>query len=376
MRLAAANAAPSRRLAATGAVLSIAAALCVAGCGTESYERTSTGSTVYLDELSDAAKAAAREQIVRALSHGIGVYTLGVGDEVVVYFHVDRRPARQAYRIAAGDSLRLDFLGDTTHSGTVQVQPDGRISLPLIGAVKAAGATPDALARQLEARYSSVLTEPKITINVTETHTPLEDFITVVGSSGAGRSLPVKVAPDGTISLPLLPPLKAFGRPLKSLQQEIDADYRAKGLEVTVSLVPRTLHSNVTLVVGEVSQPGQIELSQPTTVLMAVAQVGGALKTGAMNAVRLYSIGDDGVQHVRVVNLNDEMSNLTLEADTIVPPNSIIYVPPTGLATAGRFMDAVVRDILQFQGMGLGAGFVIAPANQQNNQILNIPTGH
>ena len=346
----------------------------LAGCDSASYERTSTGSAVYIDDLSDAAKAAAREQIVRALSHGTGVYTLGVGDEIVVYFNIDRTPSRQAYRIAAGDSLRIDFLGDTTHSGTVQVQPDGRLSLPLIGAVKAAGATPEALARELEARYSGVLTEPKITINVTETHTPLEDFITVVGSSGAGRSLPVKVAPDGTIALPLLPPVRALGRRLSSLQQEIDAAYRAKGLEVSVSLVPRTLHSNVTLVIGEVSQPGQIELSQPTTVLMAVAQVGGALKTGAMNAVRLYYIGDDGVQHVRVVNLNDVMNNLTLEADTIVPPNSIIYVPPTGLAATGRFMDAFVRDILQFQGMGLGAGFVIAPQNMQNNQILNIPT--
>jgi protein involved in polysaccharide export with SLBB domain len=117
------------------------------------------------------------------------------------------------------------------------------------------------------------------------------------------------------------------------------------------------LNSNATLVIGEVSKPGQIDLDRPTTVLMAVALAGGVLKSGSMDVVRVYYTGNDSIQRVRSINLNDVMGNLSLEHDMIVPPNSIIYVPPTELATAGRFMDAVMRDVLQFQGWSIGGGF-------------------
>ena len=48
-----------------------------------------------------------------------------------------------------------------------------------------------------------------------------------------------------------------------------------------------------------------------------------------------------------------------LENDIIVPRNSIIYVPPTALAETSRFMSAVVRDILRFQGFSIGGGYNI-----------------
>ena len=334
---------------------------------TRSYERASDGPTVYLDELSDAAKAEARQKIVESLSRGVATYDLGVGDEVEIFFHINRKPTPKQYVISAADTLRIEFLSDTENSRTVQVLPDGRLSLPLIGTVIAAGQTADALAHQLQERYSHVLTEPKITINVTETHTPLDDFIKVVGSS-TGRNLVDKVLPDGTIAVPLLAPIRARGRTLKDLQYEIDAAYSAKGLDVFVSLVPRSLRANATLVIGEVGKPGRIELDRPTTVLMAVAQAGGVLPAGAMGAVRLFYIGDDGVQRVRSINLRGVMDDLRLEDDMIVPNNSIIYVPPTDLAKAGRFMDAVVRDIMRFQGFSVGAGMQLpSPFGSSNS---------
>lgn len=366
-----------RRAALSGALGVIAVNFALLGCADSSYERSSDGTTVYIDELSDAAKATARQRVVASLNRGIGVYSLGVGDEVEIYFHVNRAPTAKQYVILAGDKLRVDFLGDTENSRNVQVQPDGRIALPMIGSVIAAGQTADALAHRLEQSYTSLLTEPKITINLSEVRTVLDDFIDAVASSAKGRSLTDKVLPDGTISLPLLRPLPASGHSLKELQDEIDAAYRTKGLSVSVSIVPRSLRSNATLVVGEVTKPGQIELDQPTTVLMAVAQAGGALKTGAMNAVRLYYVDEGGVQHVRRINLDDVIEHVALEADMIVPPNSIIYVPPTELAKAGRFLDATLRDILLFQGVSVGAGFQLFPPNAGGSSvtIFNTPTG-
>jgi protein involved in polysaccharide export with SLBB domain len=320
-----------------------------------SYERAGDGSTVYLDQLSDAAKANTRQKIAQSLTRGADVFDLSVGDEIEIFFHINRKARPKEYVISVADKLSVEFLNDKDNSRTIQVRPDGRISLPLIGSVTATGQTIDALARQLEERYGKVLTAPAITVNVTEAHSQLDDFIEMIGQSSSGaRSLINKVLPDGTISLPLLRPLKARGRTLKDLKNELDEAYAALGLDVTVSLVPRTLRTGTMFVLGEVSKPGRFDLERPRTVLMAVAQAGGALPTGAMNSVRLFYSGADGVQRVRSINLYDVMDDLRIEEDMIVPDNSVIYVPPTELAKAGRLMDAIVRDILRFNG------FVIA----------------
>lgn len=370
-----ANGSRRRRVALSGALALILVTAGLTACDTRSYERASDGPTVYIDQLSDAAKAEARQKIVQSLQRGVEIYDIGVGDEIEIFFHISRKPTPRQYVISPADKLRIEFLGDTENSRTVQVPPDGRISLPLIGPVMAAGQTADALARQVQGRYSGILTEPKITVNVTEGHSPLDDFIEVLGSSGkVGRSLVDKVLPDGTIAVPLLPPLKARGHTLKDLQHEIDAAYSAKGLDVFVSLVPRTLRAGATLVIGEVSKPGRIELDRPVTVAMAVAQAGGVLTTGSASSVRLFYIGDDGVQRVRSINVREVMNDLRLEDDMIVPANSIIYVPPTELATAGRLMDAVVRDIFRFQGISIGGAYMLNPATSGGTTFLPSPT--
>lgn len=328
-------------------------------CNSGSYDQASDGPKIYVDQLSDSQKAADRDKIVQSLKRGIGIFDLGVGDQVEIFFHVNRHATARVYSIKADDKLRIDFLGDTENSRTVQVQPDGLIYLPLIGSVIAAGQTAEALGRAIERGYSGILTEPKVTVNVSDTHTPLGDFIDVVSSLGKGRSLVDEVLPDGTISVPLLTPLRASGRTLKDVEHEIDAGYAAKGLDVFVSLVPRVLRANATSVIGEVGTPGRFELQRPTTVLMAVARAGGVLATGSMSAVRVYYVSADGVPHVRSVNLDNVMDNLALEDDMIVPSNSIIYVPPTELAATGRFLDATLRDVLQYQGIGVGGALLI-----------------
>jgi hypothetical protein len=106
---------------------------------------------------------------------------------------------------------------------------------------------------------------------------------------------------------------------------------------------------------------------------MAVAQAGGVLTTGSTSSVRLFYMGDDGAPRVRSINLTNVMDNLKIEDDMIVPANSIIYVPPTDLAKLGRLEDAVLRDILRFQGANIGFAYLLNnPTSGNNNNSTTV----
>src|SRR5207247_2341630 len=93
----------------------------LAACESKSYERSTGGPTVYLDELSDAAKAEARQYIMQSLIRGGGAYELGVSDEVEIFFHIDRKVTSRRYVISTADKLRIEFLGNA-ESQAVQVR--------------------------------------------------------------------------------------------------------------------------------------------------------------------------------------------------------------------------------------------------------------
>jgi polysaccharide export outer membrane protein len=58
------------------------------------------------------------------------------------------------------------FWREPDFSGDVAVRPDGRITLPLIGDIVAAGVTPAALRDQIQTAAVKFLTEPNVTVIV------------------------------------------------------------------------------------------------------------------------------------------------------------------------------------------------------------------
>jgi polysaccharide export outer membrane protein len=65
-----------------------------------------------------------------------------------------------SYVIAPGDRLSISVLEDPALNQTVLVRPDGFISLPLAGSVRAAGETPESLQAQLRRSFSRDFVEP------------------------------------------------------------------------------------------------------------------------------------------------------------------------------------------------------------------------
>ncbi len=74
--------------------------------------------------------------------------------------------AQRGRRLLAGDAVEIDFLGAPEHSGEQIIRRDGRISLPLVGDVQAAGKTPTELRRELRELYRPQLQQAEISVVV------------------------------------------------------------------------------------------------------------------------------------------------------------------------------------------------------------------
>jgi polysaccharide export outer membrane protein len=73
------------------------------------------------------------------------------------------------YRLMAGDKLRIEVYKDTQLSQQLQVRPDGKITLPLVGDIVAAGKTSMQLRDTISTALEEYITSPVVTVIVTET---------------------------------------------------------------------------------------------------------------------------------------------------------------------------------------------------------------
>jgi protein involved in polysaccharide export with SLBB domain len=76
--------------------------------------------------------------------------------------------AGESYQLGTGDKVRVTVFGETDLSGEFQIDSNGRISLPLIGDVQAAGETAASLEQHVEAKLSDgYLQSPRVSVEIT-----------------------------------------------------------------------------------------------------------------------------------------------------------------------------------------------------------------
>lgn len=74
----------------------------------------------------------------------------------------------EAYKIDVGDVVQVNVWKNPELSVASPVRPDGKISLPLIGDVMAAGQEPEELSKEIERKLSGYVKKPNVTIILTE----------------------------------------------------------------------------------------------------------------------------------------------------------------------------------------------------------------
>ena len=98
------------------------------------------------------------------------------------------------YIIGADDSLKIDVWKEPQLSTTMTVRPDGKISLPLIDDIMAAGFTPMQLKDDITTRLAKFVTDPVVGVSVLAVNSKRIFMVGQIGHVG-----PMQITPGMTI---------------------------------------------------------------------------------------------------------------------------------------------------------------------------------
>ncbi len=192
-----------------------------------------------------------------------------------------------------GDFFELRFVYNPELNIGVRIRADGKVSLPLIGDIQAAGITPGEFRKILVRRYSKDINKPDIALLV-----------------GENTSKP------------------------------INTSEHALALSVNRSTGHRCY------VMGEVKQPKGVTMDLKITMYQALAEAGGATELGDLaRVVVIRRTADRKIEWLQM-DLESPLESIDMRNDLYVHADDIIVVPKTGIAKANQWVRQYIRDLL------------------------------
>lgn len=274
------------------------------------------------------------------------------------------------YRLGPGDQIQVTVYEQAEVSGPHIIAPDGRIMLPMIGAVQAAGQTTNSLAEQLRRQLSALYKNPLVTITVNQFR-PLRIHVggevqrpgpqqirnttydrgsegnnqngsnpnlptlsaAIVQAGGVTRNADLSrviLRRDGaSLRIDLWQGLTSESAARDLLLRDGDAIFVAKRTDdspvdprliATSTLAPTTVRVRV---VGEVKNPGEVSVTPNSTISSAIAIAGGPTDKARMEEVRLVRLDRNNKIVEQKMNLQQLQDNQQiLDGDVVIVPKS------------------------------------------------------
>ncbi len=158
-----------------------------------------------------------------------------------------------AYRIGPGDSLGIFVWQNKELSTEVPVRPDGKVSLPLINDIVAAGKTPTELSNDIQDQLKKFVNNPLVTVIVHSFVGPYSQQVRVVGEAQKPQSLAYRdrmTVLDALIAVGGLTPLAAGDR--ATLVRSVSGKQVSYGLRLDDLIKDGDMSANAPLAPGDV----------------------------------------------------------------------------------------------------------------------------
>lgn len=240
------------------------------------------------------------------------------------------------YVIGDGDGLNVSVWGAPEFSIGVVVRPDGKITLPAVGDVKATGLTPKQLSDELAVVLDAYVKKPIVTVAVTGI-TNNQVYI----SGGGVPSSVVNLAGRTTLfkflcSLSEVDNVDLMNAYLLRNGKKLDVDFHALfvdlEIERDVDLRPEdilylpTNEKNKIYVVGAVNNPQAVVYRERLRILDAILECGGFSKFAKQSAVLILRSVDGQDQRIRV-NVADLVKDGNLAQNVELRRGDYVMVP-------------------------------------------------
>jgi len=297
-------------------------------------------------------------------------YRIREGDQLEIIYHV-RHLRNPEYRIKIQDVIVVRFPFKPKLDQVERVQSDGKLYLDLLEPIPVVGRTIAQLRAELTRRYSRYLKDPEITVSFKESNVKISELKRAIITAPRGQSRLVPVTPDGTISLPFVVTLRAAGKTVEQLHQDVNAAYADLGLEeleVTVNI--QTVSPFTVYVLGEVRRPGALKTTQEVSLLQAIAQA-GSYRPGRAELSKVLLVRRRHLPRpeAAIVNVFQLLANRNRADHGRIVPNmdkyrydiwledgDVVYVPTTEIAKRADYIEYVwTRGIRAVGGFGSSA---------------------
>jgi polysaccharide export outer membrane protein len=252
--------------------------------------------------------------------------------------------APDEYRFGPGDVIDVTVTPQHNFDRTVTVQPDGKISYPLVGQLQAAGLTVSQLVDDLHNHLIHDLVNPLVTLSLREASKHELGRASLLGAVRTPGGLEI------TAGTTLADALASSGGPSPTADLQRVTITRADGSVTTVNLsqTDRTgrVEQNVALqpgdiivvpegapptvlVLGEVAKSGSYPMQRDERLLDALSAAGGATEKADLRRITLARQGVPGSRTLDLQPLLAKGDTSDPNLNVILQPGDTIFVPQT-----------------------------------------------
>ncbi len=272
-----------------------------------------------------------------ALSRLKGMVLMAATFAILLAFALPAR-AGGLYRVGVGDSLSINVWDEPKLNGVYDVLPDGTITLPLAGTMRADGYTGPELARRISSRLSAVFRKrPEVTVTIKGMG---NNFFYISGAVG-------KVGPVAfTHKIRLLQALILAGgaspaadedhvvviRDNKPRTISIEKLDQGKDLSNNIRIYPQDiiivpLKTDQIYLMGEVTAPGAYYYNKGMTVMQALIQAHGWSQFASTGSIRIIRRQEDGTKKIIHIDIDHIENEKKTESKEYLKPGDVIYIP-------------------------------------------------
>jgi len=252
----------------------------------------------------------------------------------------------ETYIIGVGDELDIYVYPGEEFSKLVTVGDDGKITMPIIGRVDVSGLSVKMLIEKLTKEISRYVANPRVTITIRKFGRPSEIYLTgqvvrpgtysyreglkllelISLAGGAGEQADI-----GNIKI-------TRGAERKMLLVDLRKDVALEPGDIIE--VPKLEPIPPLQILGQVRYPGTYSYRKDIKLLEVITLAGGFTDNADLKNIRLHRAGSKP-QTIKI-NVDAILLKGKIEKDVTLQGGDIIYIPRTGIAWWGWFINSIV----------------------------------